>query len=188
MRVGVGADRVQQPRRAPAALAVRRGADVVDPQVRASVVVLAARSRHGRRAAARAAATVVAAAPAPLLAVVRARPAAVERLAGVRVRVRRQAAPRAPAEPRQHRERACRVDVSRKDRPRSFQNLLFLSSVHSVVWRRTPPRSNCPAAEPRRQRAQCPVQKTKFGGELTHQRRRRKIAVLWRLGGDFPSF
>ena len=32
------------------------------------------------------------------------------------------------------------------------------------------------------------VQKTKFGGELTHQRRRRKIAVLWRLGGDFPSF
>ena len=32
------------------------------------------------------------------------------------------------------------------------------------------------------------VQKTKFGGELTHQRRRRKIAVLRRLGGDFPSF
>jgi hypothetical protein len=31
------------------------------------------------------------------------------------------------------------------------------------------------------------VQKTKFGGELTHQRRRQKIAVLWRLGGDFPS-
>ena len=30
--------------------------------------------------------------------------------------------------------------------------------------------------------------KTNFGGELTHQRRRRKIAVLWRLGGDFPSF
>ena len=33
------------------------------------------------------------------------------------------------------------------------------------------------------------VQKTTFGGELTHQRRRRKIAVLWRFvafGGAVP--